>query len=154
MKLRIFVVDDEPSILDTITYCLTELGHEVIAANSTIFCKCFTGDDDGCPTDTPCGDVLLIDQNMPQKKGLDFIAWQKRSGHEVATTTALMSASLLESELRQARELGCDVLQKPLNFEKLTTWIEATQQKISPRRKLLPCEKIPCFKNNQPCLSF
>ena len=82
MKLRVFIIDDEDCIVDTLRRFPVEQGPEVITAKEPLYCDIQHECD--CSAPSPCGDILLVDQEMPRMKGLDFIDFMhKRAAKEI-----------------------------------------------------------------------
>ncbi len=122
-KLRIMIIEDEPCIRDSLTWFLEDLGHEIIAAEIPADCHVYQGHT--CKRKTSCTDVLLIDQHLPGMKGLDFIeALVERGCKGITSNMLLMSGDSTSIDQERAKQLGCTVVQKPMDFEFLNNWLE------------------------------
>ena len=91
-KFKIFVIDDNPGFTMALQIHLEKKGHDVITFNKATdfpldgnnLCPCSKG--------TTCGDFLIIDQQMPDINGLDFIHLLSQSGCKgILRNTLLMS---------------------------------------------------------------
>ena len=135
MKLRIFVIDDEPCITDTFNWHLSEQGHEVICIAEPTSCSVYQGKE--CDHQHPCGDILFIDKNMPRMSGLEFIEHMKGKGCKGLTQNkVVMSGSLEQVDIDKAIELGCIVVDKPITFDQIDELIEEMRKAIPADRKL------------------
>ena len=125
MTYRTLIIDDEPSILQTLAHALHERGHETIAAASTGECPLLCDGECLCRDGEVCANFLVIDQNLPGVKGLDFVEHLDRKGCKIPPENrAIMSAFLDLDELARADRLRCKVLHKPVTFTKLNLWLD------------------------------
>lgn len=135
MKLRIFVIDDEPCITDTFNWHLTDQDHEVICVAEPSSCSVYQGQE--CDHERPCGDILFIDKNMPKMTGLEFIEQMLEKGCKGLTQNkVVMSGALERVDIEKAKELGCIIVNKPITFNQLDELIEEMKKVIPKDRKL------------------
>lgn len=135
--MRIFLIDDDSEFRTIVSIFLEMRGYEVLPAADPTGCAVYDEPDKPCPHDLPCGDILLIDQNMPQMTGLEFIQLQKARGCKGSSCNkALLSANLTAAEMQLAVELGCTVFHKPFRMYSLLTWIESVERRCDPDRAL------------------
>lgn len=130
MKLKIVIIDDDECIRDTFQWHLEDLGHEVMTAKSPEHCDVYQGHT--CSKTIACGDVLLIDYNMPGMNGLDYIEKLKKRGCKgITSNLLLMSGNTTEIDMVKARALDCTVFQKPMTFDQLEEWLEGVKIRIN-----------------------
>lgn len=135
MKLRIFVIDDEPYITDTFHWHLSDQGHEVFCDTEPKACKIYQGG--VCDHDDSCGDILFIDMYMPKMNGLEFIEHMEKKGCKGVTRNKIvMSSSIENADIQRGIELGCIVIQKPIALARIDALIDEIKQNIPPDRKL------------------
>jgi CheY-like chemotaxis protein len=93
-KKRLLIVDDEPSIRESLSFVLTEIGYLVRAAENGFTALLEMGHE--------IPDIILSDLNMPEMSGFEFLAVVRRqfpaipviamsgafSGHEVPSGVA------------------------------------------------------------------
>ena len=116
--MHIVVIDDEACIRDTFKWHLEESGHKVITLDSPIGCDVFNGHD--CTKDTPCGDVLFIDYLLIGCNALDFVEKMTKKGCKgILRNKFLMSGNIDMVDRERANRLGCNLIQKPINFDEL-----------------------------------
>jgi len=129
---RILIIDDEQCILETLSEFSKDMGFEPIHIEDPSFCSLPCQEKKSCPKTSPCVDVLLVDQYLPSTFGLQFIKELERRGCKIPTgSKAIMSAVLSSTEKDQARELGFDVLLKPVTFDVLKNWLQALNGKVA-----------------------
>jgi len=124
-KFKTYVIDDNPGFTMALQIHLEKKGHAVIVYDkATVFplddkglCPCSKGD--------ICGDFLIVDQQMPEMTGLEFLRTLSKSKCTgIFKNTLLMSGWLNEEEEVEARDLGCEVLHKSFEFKEIFNWIE------------------------------
>jgi DNA-binding NtrC family response regulator len=137
MELRILIIDDEKCIRDSLSIHLTDLGHEVYVSENPSFCS--AANSNLCEQTYPCADILLIDQNMPTCKGLEFIREQSLLGCKLKPHhQIIMSGTVSPVMTQDAKELGCQIIQKPFSLAQLEQLIENLSTSINPNRQLSP----------------
>ena len=128
MSLRVFIIDDEECIRDSLKWYLEDLGHEVLTAPEPTSCEIYQGHD--CSQEHPCGDALIIDYNMPKMNGLEFIELMKHRGCKGLTSNKLViSGNSVQICRNKVAELGCALAQKPISFAELDSWLEEVKAK-------------------------
>ncbi|WP_206662412.1 response regulator transcription factor [Pseudohoeflea suaedae] len=109
----VFVVDDDLSVLDSLTVLLETAGYRVVAYNSA---KEFLSEpvgDNGC---------LILDLNMPEMNGLELQACLARS--ERILPVILVTGFAEVGTAVESMKLGAyDVLEKPYDDEQLLSVI-------------------------------
>jgi len=74
---------------------------------------------------------------MPNTTGLEFIENQIRHGCKaIEKNKALMSGKWTDTELIQAKRLGCKTFEKPFKTSELLSWLDECEKRIDPNRKL------------------
>ena len=123
-KLKIYIIDDEPCIRDSLTWFLESLGCEVISESEPFSCQVYDGH--SCGYDVPCADAILIDYQLPKINGLDFVEMQIKGGCKGKTKNILlMSGDITSIDKEKAEKLGCTVVQKPISLDYVRTWLES-----------------------------
>jgi len=110
-RVRLLVVDDDPSIRDLLAVQLGHEGHDVIVAP-----------DGQAALDTLSAspyDALVLDVMMPGMSGWELLAWV-RGEAGLDTPVVLLTARDVADDVRRGYELGANaVMSKPYDFEEL-----------------------------------
>lgn len=111
---------------------LEKMGHEVVVYEKATDFPFESDESCSCSiTGEPCGDFLIIDQQMPDKTGLEFLGELSKCGClGIFRNTVLISGWLVEQEEEEARKLGCEVFHKPFEFQEIYQWIEAREKSM------------------------
>jgi CheY-like chemotaxis protein len=120
---QVWVVDDDQEMTRAITMMLELLDCQVtgflsarIAAQSLL-----TG---------PCPDLLVLDINMPEVTGLDFLEFLRRRPEWKSLPVIMLSTEAADVTVDQALELGADgYVMKPVTLEELDKVMETAFQK-------------------------
>ena len=107
---------------------IEDLGHEVITAPEPTSCEVYQGHI--CNQESPCGDALIIDYNMPKMTGLEFIEQMSKKGCKgLAANKFLMSGNITDICRKKVQELDCSLAQKPIELSDLKTWLDVVQER-------------------------
>jgi CheY-like chemotaxis protein len=80
--------------------------------------------------DGKCPDLLVIDINMPEVTGLDFLEFLRRRPEWMHVPAVMLSTEAADVTVDQALALGADgYVMKPVTLEELESAIEAAFQK-------------------------
>lgn len=117
--MNILIVDDEPSIVETLQQVLASLGHEVIEAS------------DGAQALKALGsvavDLVLLDLGLPDTDGCDLIIPIKETAK---ASLIVISARHLEKDKVKTLDLGADdYVDKPFRLEELLARIRVVERR-------------------------
>lgn len=130
MRARIFLVDDYAEILRSTERLLRRAGHEVFTFSRPSLCeRC------RCEEGHACTDIVISDVRMPEHTGLEFIENQRQKGCR-APYLALASGAWSKADFARAKELDCQIFQKPFDIDALLDWVEECSAQIDPERVL------------------
>ena len=141
MKLKILLIDDEVSILETLEMFFTEKGHQVFKAETgergfALFCEHLP-------------DIAIIDIHLPDSNGLEILTRIQNEGHltKVIMITAYHD---METTIQAMKSGAFDYIHKPLDvdlveeaIQRVTSMLEAEQVKLN---------DLPKPKNSNPDL--
>ena len=99
---RILLVDDNPSVLETLSTYLRLMGHEITTAAN--------GGEALVQLDSASFDVLITDCRMPVLTGIQLLQHLRSRG--VATPAIMVSGTWTPEERKQARDLGAVLFNK------------------------------------------
>ncbi len=124
---RILIIEDGKCILETLGEFSEILGYAPILVDDPSWClPCI--DKYKCPLERSCADVMLVDHYLPTMFGLNFIEELSRKGCKVpGRSRAIITGVFSSQESERANNLGCDVLLKPVTFEKLKSWLSSIE---------------------------
>ena len=135
MGLRVLVFDDEKGVRLLLEEILRRRGdNAVLFRDPTTFAVRFA-EQCPCPEGQVCGDVAIIDINMPKMDGFEFVKVLRDGGCRLEHM-AIISASWAEEERARAQELGCHRLTKPFDLVDLETWLDECERETDPSRRL------------------
>ncbi|PLY05571.1 MAG: hypothetical protein C0624_04790 [Desulfuromonas sp.] len=138
MNLRVIIVDPDEGMLKLLTILVRRMGHEVVALKEPTSCPVYSNESSKCGQNHPCGDLLILNNQLHKNTGLKLIDQQARGGCKAAPRNKLVlsASSNSEAELQYAKEIGCQVIKKPFHLDDIKKWIDATEKLIAPNRKL------------------
>ncbi|MFM7319890.1 MAG: response regulator transcription factor, partial [Armatimonadota bacterium] len=122
MPAKVLVVDDEPALVEVISYNLKAAGFEVVSA----------GDADEAlrrfRSDAP--DVVVLDVMLPSGSGFDVCRMIRQSGSRVPIL--MLTARIAESDRVMGLEIGADdYVVKPFANRELIARIKALVRRAS-----------------------
>ena len=149
---RILIFDDSEEIRSLLYEFFNRRGYEAFSFPNPGVCPISHEKICPCPTGEACSDFILSDLNMPVQQGIDFLEGQKRKGCQCKNMT-LMSGDFTEKDVLRAKSIGLKLFRKPFSIKEILEWIESTEKKIDPNRKLsdwflekwLWYPKLSCF---------
>ena len=135
MRIRVFVFEDDEVIRSILWDLLDSRGYEVFTFPNPGLCPLHRSTGCRCPAREACGDIIISDLRMPNITGLEFVEKQMMKGCKVQNI-ALMSGAWSESDLENARRLGCQLFQKPFKLDEINKWLDGCEKNINPERIL------------------
>lgn len=115
-RVRLLLVDDEPSIRETVSRYLGHLGFEVFTAETGVQALRAAGEQ--------LPDLVLLDVMLPDSDGFDLLARLRTDG--LAVPVVFLTARDTRSDIvRGLREGGDDYITKPFGLEELAARIDA-----------------------------
>jgi CheY-like chemotaxis protein len=136
MNIKVIVFDDDPHILKLLTLIVNKRGYEAMNYREPTLCPLYGNSTCNCPRETPCADIIITDNHMPNMTGLEFIRQQQlRECKGLVKYKAVMSGSWAPEELELANSLGCKIFTKPVCINDLYNWMEECEKMILEERK-------------------
>ena len=126
--MKILVIDDEKLILWSFEKNLQVKGHEVFTAESA------RKGLDLFKNNYP--DIVFLDNNLPQKKGLDLIPEIKEIYSEtfIVFMTAYESVEIAVEAMKRG---AVDYIRKPFNFEEINIIIQKISDRLNSKKELI-----------------
>jgi CheY-like chemotaxis protein len=125
-KVRITLIDDEPSVLFALKLLLEALGFAISDFSDSELALAHLSTPD-------VADVCLCDLRMPKRNGLQVLEEVKKKAPQVPFI--LMSAHASDAELQKAKILGANgVLTKPFTPDDLQAALASVRTNLTPAR--------------------
>ena len=124
MSLRVLLVDDDDPILQVLSSCLTQGGHQVTSARDGVEAwDLFSADPDAF-------DVIISDMNMPRMDGAGLIERVRSAGHgtPVVAMSGTCSSELVQKHLTNLNVMAS--LTKPFSVNDLETHLKRLEKTI------------------------
>jgi len=121
-KLRVLIVDDEPSICKVLTMALSRAGYEPIAAQS--------GEAALAIIRSEHVDIMLVDFRIPDYRG--DVIFELAAGHQphLAYQTLFITGDITDRAHELIAVCNCNFLQKPFDLSVLFSAIAALAPRI------------------------
>lgn len=123
---HLLVVDDEPHIGLLLRPHLERLGYQVSLARTLAHARAALAD-----TQAPV-DGMLLDLHLPDGSGLDLLRELRAAATTERLPVIVLTAEGEERVLREAGQLGAELLTKPFSPTKLTARIAGMLGDVSP----------------------
>jgi DNA-binding response OmpR family regulator len=117
-KQRILVVDDEPDLVETVSFRLEANGYEVITATD--------GQDGLTKAREEYPDLIILDLMLPKMNGYEVCTMLKQDSRYQNIPVILFSAKAQEKDERIGRECGANsYVRKPFQAKELLDAIQS-----------------------------
>jgi CheY-like chemotaxis protein len=132
MKMRAVVIEDNDLIRDLLSRILDLRGYQVSSFSDPMACLKTIEEEAPLASGEAWCDILITDLHMPLMTGLEYISVM--SAREAPMPeAAIMSGDWTEKDLREAKELGCTVFEKPFSIDDLREWLNRCEVRIASR---------------------
>lgn len=139
MRLRIFLIEPNDAICESLEVFLEELGHEVVSSPAVESCPHFHAAEQTCSRQQPCADAVILGQHLSRVKGIELIERRVRGGcRGMAANVALLCLPWSDGDRLRAEALGCRYFETPLRLSDLADWLQLVTRRIDPQRQLAP----------------
>lgn len=124
MSLKVLVLDDDVQCLNLSEAYFQYKGFEV-SAYLQATCPMFEQVAAYCSLEEPIYDLIVVDNDMPNMKGIEFLEYIQEKGCKIPNTRkAILSGGISNEERDRAKSLGVKVFDKPCPLDVLDQWIE------------------------------
>ncbi len=130
--MKVIVFEDDPDFAETLETILTCKGHEVHVFPDPSICPIYKDHEKQCPKNSPCADVLISDQRMPNITGLDFFKLQRKRGCKALDQNkVVLSGCVLDEKMKNDIDsLKCHYMIKPFKMAELLGWMDECSQRL------------------------
>lgn len=133
--MKILVFDPDQSLRELLRLYLAGHGHEVLAFKDPTVCPLYKKLHDErccCPKDVPCGDVVIVDDQLPHISALDFFRLQRRRGCKALDANkAVMSSRMTAALEGLITEFGCSFIKKPYRLANIGRWVDECGERLA-----------------------
>jgi len=124
MPLKIIIAGKDDALRDSLAQFVKILGHSVVETTAPETCPFYHSENAFCVQETSCGDALILIQNLPAVKGIDFIRRRIEGGCKgAAKKNALIFGPWSEEEKKIADTLNCHFFETPLDLSDIESWL-------------------------------
>lgn len=124
MGLRIFIFEEDPSLLKLLTLFLEKQGHQVQGFLDPFTCPVYQQERCTCPATSPCAEAVIVNSRAPLHSCVDLLLGQDRKGCKLPRANkAIMCASFLSDEEERVRQHGFATIRKPFRLAKIEEWL-------------------------------
>ena len=134
-RIRVLVFEDDESVRTVLWHLLDRKGFEVFTFPDPSNCPLHTHHRCECHLSRACADIIISDIHMPATNGLKFIADQQQKGCRVQHF-ALLSGDWTPENRARAKQLNCQVFDKPFALDTFESWLDDCVSRIDPARSL------------------
>jgi len=133
MPIKALIFDDNDLALNLLQSFLS-LNDIDVTACSHATCPMYKQKASSCPINKPAFNIIISDNNMPGKMGIEFFEETDAKGCKLSNKCkALISGKLTKDIRDRAEKLGIAAFEKPCSFEILGKWLDEAIKPISPK---------------------
>jgi DNA-binding NtrC family response regulator len=125
---KALLVDDDRRSLDVMRKWVAKRGFDVSTASSLDRAR------EACRTDAP--DLILLDLELPDGSGLDLVAEMEESADLDPRILVISGTATIETAVEAMRGGAMDVLQKPVDLDRLEKILEKIRASLRLREKV------------------
>jgi two-component system response regulator HydG len=129
---RLFVIDDEPQVLDVIQRFASALGFEVLTFSD--------GNEALAEAGRHAPDLALVDLRMPAINGLSVLREIKQRA-PICEVVLMTGFGSIDSAVEAVKLGAADYLSKPLDFERLKELLRTMRQEVQRRTEVAAIEE-------------
>lgn len=121
---NVLVIAPEDGARENILEHLEQMNFNPISISDPFVCQALKPGDKKCSAQSPCAEILLVDNDLAEIDGLSILAKQKKNGCQINPDhKALMVKSISGVNLGQIGLVGCHLIEKPVNVNNLGLWL-------------------------------
>ncbi|MBL30926.1 MAG: DNA-binding response regulator [Flavobacteriaceae bacterium] len=138
-KIKILLVDDEPDVIEVLSYNLSNLGYEIISASDGV--KAIKVANANVP------DLIIMDVMMPNMNGIDACIKLRKNKKFNSTIVMFLSARGEDFKYIEAFEAGADdYITKPIKPKVLMSKVKSLLRRLNNFEKIEKVIKVGEFK--------
>ena len=138
-KIKILLVDDEPDVIEVLSYNLSNLGYEILSASDGV--KAIKVANANVP------DLIIMDVMMPNMNGIDACIKLRKNKKFNSTIVMFLSARGEDFKYIEAFEAGADdYITKPIKPKVLMSKVKSLLRRLNNFEKIEKVIKVGEFK--------
>jgi DNA-binding NtrC family response regulator len=124
MTVKALIFDDDNLALNLLQSFLS-VNNVSVSAHPCATCPMYQQDASVCPLVKPEFNIIISDNNMPDKMGIEFFEEIDTKDCKIPNNCKLLLTGELTPQIRdRAEKIGITALEKPCSFEVLGKWID------------------------------
>ena len=117
MSGKVVIVEDEPNIVESLTFILESAGNEVVSV--------MDGESALSLLETANADVVVLDVMLPRLTGFEVLKWIRAHERLAKTPVLILTAKGQEPDRLTAQSLGVDeFITKPFSNQEVVACVE------------------------------
>ena len=130
-KRRVILFNDSGRISSAMKQLFDIRGYETIVISKPLHCPLYTKEGEGsCPQSRACSDLIIVEEGT-EMEGIKLLSAQSRHGCKLtAQNKAIIFAQLSAEQSDASKDLGVAVFRKPVDINKLETWVLECEQRM------------------------
>jgi DNA-binding response OmpR family regulator len=130
--MRIFVFEEDASLLNLLTLYLEIKGHQVRGFTDQYSCPLYQSAASVCPADKPCADAVIVNTRCPDQENIQILIDQERKGCKLpGLNKAVISANISEEQDQMICSLGFYVIRKPFRLTTISSWLTECAKRLN-----------------------
>lgn len=132
--MRIYVFEEDPSLLNLLSTYLINQGHHVKGFSEGYKCPLYLLEECVCPASKPCAEAVIVNTRMPTKESVQILIDQDRRGCKLPKANkAVMSASFNSDQEEYVKQQGFSMIKKPYRLATITLWLKESALRLEER---------------------
>ncbi len=129
--MRIYVFEEDPSLLKLLTLFLEKNGHQVRGFPSEYSCPLCQSETDVCFAEKPCADAVIVNTRSPDQEKFQLLIEQNKKGCKLPNINkALMSTTFTDIQKKMICDQGFHLIKKPFRLAAITNWIKECSDRL------------------------
>jgi len=121
---NLLIIAPENGAREKIIEYLEQMSFNPICISDPFACQALKAGDKKCSNQSPCANILLVDNDLSEIDGISILAKQRMNGCQISPDhKALMVESISNVNLGQVGLVGCHLIEKPVTENNLGQWL-------------------------------
>lgn len=148
-QVIINLFDKDVIDLNLLAAILSGRNYEVKVFDRAAICPVSSDQTDTCPNSSPCSDIILADNQMPEMTGSDMFRLQAQRKCPIdIRNKAVASANIEIDEKKRIEGSGFVFFSKPFQFNVLFSWLDECKERIDLSKPAGIMRRHPRYSTN------